>query len=136
MIKEMRKILIIDDDAGMVRLAEKWFRVDGYEVIGALTGVGGIKRAQTENPDLILLDVMIPDLTGVEVAKKLYADPATKNIPIIFMTVCIGVENDKGNENMEIDGRSYRAFAKPLHTRKLLSAARKLINFSKNNQPI
>ncbi|MBF0479837.1 MAG: response regulator [Candidatus Omnitrophica bacterium] len=132
-MKDARKILIIDDDAGMVRLAEKWFRGDGYAVIGALTGENGIKRAKLEQPDLILLDVMIPDLSGVEVAKRLQVDSLTQNIPIIFMTVCIGVENDKGDENIEVDGRKYRAFAKPLHTRKLLSVSRKLINFSKNN---
>lgn len=132
MTKSIRKILIIDDDPGMVKLAEKWFRVDGYEVLGALSGQSGVERAKAECPDLILLDFMIPDLSGIEVAKALYADERTRAIPIIFMTVCIGVENDKGDETVDVDGRLYRAFAKPLHVKKLLSTARKLINVARN----
>ena len=131
-MKNSRKVLIIDDDPGMVRLAEKWFRVDGYDVVGALSGESGIERAKEETPDLILLDFMIPDINGVDVARKLFEDDVTKDIPIIFMTIVIGVENDQGDEQVDVDGRFYRAFAKPLHTKKLLSVARKLINTSRN----
>jgi len=79
-------------------------------------------------PTLILLDLMLPDVGGVEVARSLRSDPRTEQIPVIFMTVTLGVEVDKGDETMEVDGWLYRVFAKPLHRPKLLSEIRKSIN--------
>ena len=123
-----KKILVIDDDPVMVRLIERILRNDGYEVVGALKGRSGIERAQKENPDLILLDVLLPDINGKEVAHQLHHNPVTRNIPIVFMTVTIKLEDDKGNQEIIIDGQRYRAFAKPVHNRRLLSVIRKTIN--------
>ena len=128
MKKTPKKILVIDDDTILVRILDKSLRADGYEVIGALKGGTGIERAKNEHPDLIVLDLMLPDIGGTEVTRRLKGDPQTKDIPILFITVTMGVENDKGDEHIEIDGKKYRIFAKPLHNRKLLSTIRKLIN--------
>ncbi|MCK5580280.1 MAG: response regulator [Candidatus Omnitrophica bacterium] len=133
MKKEKKKILVVDDDAGMVKVLEKWLHVAGREVIGALSGETGLERAEKEVPDLILLDLMLPGIGGVEVARRLKANSVTKDIPVIFITMCIGVENDKGDEKIEVDGQIYRAFAKPLHNKKLLSEIRKTINRRENS---
>ena len=129
------KILVIDDDPVMVRLIERILRNDGYEVFGALRGKSGLERVQKEIPDLILLDVLMPDIDGKDVARQLQKDPKTKDIPIVFMTVTIKLEDDKGDERIVVDGHNYRAFAKPVHNRKLLSVIRKEINrrVHKNN---
>lgn len=132
MKRRQRKILVIDDDPTLLPVLEKRLTVDGYKVIGTLAGESGVKRAIEESPDLILCDLMIPDISGVEVTRKLRAHEQTKKIPIIFMTAYMGVENDKGNEELEIDGDLFRTFAKPLHTPKLLSVIRKTLNKLEN----
>lgn len=129
MSKSFKTVLVVDDDPGVIKLLEKWLHVDGYKIIGALSGKAGIERAHDDPPpDCILLDLMIPDINGADVARALQKDPAVKDIPIIFITVTMGVENDKGDEEIDIDGVKYRIFAKPLHNRKLLSTIRKSIN--------
>lgn len=123
-----RKILVIDDDPNVIKILEKWIGTSGGAVIPALNGQVGLEIAKREKPELILCDMMLPGLTGVEVARKLKAMPETADIPVIFMTVTMGVEVDRGDETVDIDGCLYRIFAKPLHNRKLLSEIRKSIN--------
>ena len=76
------------------------------------------------------MDVILPDCNGRDIAQKLQSDPDTKDIPIIFTTNTLSLEMDDGNQVFDVDGRKYRAFAKPLHYRKLVSAIRKEINRS------
>lgn len=124
----LKKILVIDDDPNTVRLLQKWCANAGYDVQRALNGMEGLTQARAEAPSLILLDLMLPDIGGVEVSRRLKADPLTQNIPVIFITVTLGVEVDKGDETLEVDGIKYRIFAKPLHVPKLLAEIRKSIN--------
>ncbi|MDP2654624.1 MAG: response regulator [Candidatus Omnitrophota bacterium] len=126
--KKPRRILVVDDDLGMIRLLEKWLNIDGKNVLSASDGTVAVRRAKEEVPDLIVLDLMLPDIGGVTVTQQLKADERTRNIPIIFITSTMGVENDKGDEQIEIDGEKYPIFAKPLHNPKLLSAIRKSLN--------
>lgn len=128
MTKPLAKILVIDDDPNTVRLLRKWCENAGKDVVGALNGRAGIELALKENPGLILLDMMLPDIGGTDVARELKKNAATRDIPILFITVTLGVELDKGDETVEVDGILYRIFAKPLHPRKLLSEIRKSIN--------
>lgn len=128
MVKQSFKILVIDDDPNTVRLLEKWCHNAGKDVLGALNGQVGLEMAEKERPDLILLDMMLPDLGGVAVAQRLKKDTATHDIPIIFITVTMGVENDRGDETISVDGCLYRIFAKPLHPKKILTEIRKSIN--------
>jgi len=128
MTKKPKRILVIDDDPNIVRLLDKWLNNAGCEVLGAYNGKAGLELARKDQPDLILLDLMLPDIGGLKVAQRLRAKAKTENIPVIFMTVTMGVEIDKGNETMEVDGWLYRVFAKPLHRPKILSEIRKSIN--------
>ena len=123
-----RQILVIDDDPGMIKILEKWLKVAGKKVIGALSGKSGLKRAREDRFDLILIDLMLPDIGGIEVAQKLKASPGTQGIPLIFISAYIGLENDKGDEKIDIDGHLCPVFAKPLHNPKLLSEIRRSIN--------
>lgn len=129
------KILVIDDDPVIVRMLEKILKMDGYEVLTALSGTAGLQKAKKERPFIILLDVLIPDIDGKEVARELYADAVTRDTPVIFLTITIDVKKDKGEEAIDIDGRSYRAMAKPMHTRKLLSMIRKAVNRRIHSNP-
>jgi pilus assembly protein CpaE len=80
------RILIIDDDLDTLKLVGLMLEREGYDIIVASNGVQGLAKAASEKPDLILLDVMMPDLDGYEVARRLQADPQLDPIPIIMFT--------------------------------------------------
>jgi CheY-like chemotaxis protein len=81
-----KKILIVDDDPGIVKLLSMLLMGKNYEILIALDGQQGIKIAQKEIPNLILLDIRMPNISGIEVFEKLLQLDITKNIPVIFMT--------------------------------------------------
>lgn len=81
-----RKILVIDDNPNDVALVEEILRTEGFEVIKAYGGVEGLKKARAENPDLIMLDMLMPDLDGFDVMKLLRSNDATNNLPIVVFT--------------------------------------------------
>ncbi|MFA6093872.1 MAG: response regulator [Elusimicrobiota bacterium] len=81
----MRKILVVDDNAAFTELVEMVF-VGEYEVLKAADGEEGLKLAQSAKPDVILLDVMMPKVSGLEMLRQLQSDPETRIIPIIVLT--------------------------------------------------
>ena len=87
------KILAVDDTEPNLRLVRALLGGAGYEVITATSGKAGLEAAMCENPDMILLDIMMPDLTGYEVCQRLRADPRTHDTPIIFLTAMHEMED-------------------------------------------
>lgn len=81
-----KKILLIDDEEEMVEMVSADLAAAGYAMITALESLQGIEKAKAENPDVILLDIMMPEIDGYEICKKLKAMDETQNIPIIFFT--------------------------------------------------
>jgi len=86
----MAKILIIEDDPLMLRMYQKIFKFEGFEVTVASNGEEGIEQTRKEKPTLILLDIMMPKMNGLEVLDKLKNDPLTKKIPIVMLTNLAG----------------------------------------------
>src|SRR3972149_6469134 len=86
----MAKILIIEDDPLMRRLYQKIFTFEKYEVESAEDGEEGLEKARKVKPTLILLDVMMPKMNGLQVLEKLKADPDLKKIPVVMMTNLAG----------------------------------------------
>lgn len=82
----MKKILFIEDESVLQKTFDSAFKSEGYEVVSALDGETGVNLAKTQKPDLILLDMVLPKLTGFEVLKKLKEDSKTKKIPVIVLT--------------------------------------------------
>ncbi len=80
------KILIIDDDIDTLKLVGLMLQKQGYLIVAANNGPQGLEQAERETPDLILLDVMMPEMDGYEVAKRLRANPLTTNTPILMFT--------------------------------------------------
>jgi len=80
------KILIIEDDLDVAEMLNAYFRVQGYEVFTVNWGEDGVRSAQTVHPDLVILDIRLPDIDGYEVARRLRGDRRTADIPIIFLT--------------------------------------------------
>jgi len=130
MTKKKKKILVVDDSPVMQRLTEKKLANDNFTVFSAYDGTECLTEAKNKLPDIILMDVILPDINGKEIVHKLKEDPETAEIPIIFTTNTLSLEVDDGNQVFEVDDVKYRAFAKPLHYRKLLSAIHKEINRS------
>ena len=81
-----KKILVVEDEPNIIKLISFILKSSGYEVVEAEIGAEGIKKAKSEKPDMIILDVMMPKMDGFEVAKKLKADSATRNIPILMLS--------------------------------------------------
>ena len=80
------KILIIDDDVDTLKLVGLMLQKQGYQIIAAANGEQGITQAEASNPDIILLDVMMPEMDGYEVAKRLRANATTATTPILMFT--------------------------------------------------
>lgn len=81
-----KRILLVEDDRFLRRACEASLRQRGFTVILAIDGEEGLRLARTEAPDLILLDLLMPKLPGIEVLKALKADPATEAIPILILS--------------------------------------------------
>jgi len=84
-----KKILLIDDDPDLVETVSIILKSKKYEVIAAYGGIEGLEKAKKENPDLIVLDVMMPDKDGYTVCKELKADPELSRIPVLLLTAVV-----------------------------------------------
>ena len=89
----MAKILLVDDDRLMVKMYQGKFEDDGYDVAVATNGEQGIEKTNEFKPDLILLDIMMPKVNGLEMLKRLKEKETTKKIPVILLTN-VGSEED------------------------------------------
>ena len=79
-------ILVVDDQPINVQLLKRKLEREGIQVTAAYNGAEALQLVKKEKPDLILLDVMMPDMDGIEVCQRLQADEATRSIPMIFIT--------------------------------------------------
>jgi two-component system alkaline phosphatase synthesis response regulator PhoP len=82
----MKKILIIEDEKDIVNLLTHYLEKDGYQVQSANDGIRGLQIARSENPDLVILDLMLPQMDGLEVCKKIRSIPETASVPVIMLT--------------------------------------------------
>jgi len=82
----MARILIVDDDPDLVETVSMMLEAKGYETLAAYGGIEGLDKAKNEKPDLIVLDVMMPDKDGFAVCEELKGDPQFEDIPIILLT--------------------------------------------------
>lgn len=87
----LKKILIVDDEPNNLQLLRQVLK-GKFQLIFANCGVKALSAAQEHQPDLILLDIMMPDLSGYEVCEKLKSNPLTKAIPVIFVTAMSDAE--------------------------------------------
>jgi DNA-binding response OmpR family regulator len=117
----MAKILIVEDEPGMVAGLRDNFEFEGYEVLTARDGVAGLERALKESPDLVLLDVMMPRMSGLDVCKQLKAKKP--QIPIIMLTAR-GQEVDKV-VGLELGADDY--VTKPFSIRELLARVKAVL---------
>jgi len=80
------KILVVDDEPDVVAFLEATLRADGFDVVKAYDGIGALDLVSSERPDLVLLDIMMPMMSGYEVCEQIKANPETQNIPVVCVT--------------------------------------------------
>ena len=112
----MRRILIVDDEETNQRLLKAILEAKGYETLQAYDGAEGLKFAKESQPDLILMDIQIPEIDGIAAFKILQSDPLTMNIPVIALT-SYAMGGDK-KKFLSIGFRDY--IAKPISINEFL----------------
>jgi len=118
------KILIVDDDIETLRLVGLMLQRQGYKIVAANNGAQALSMAKTELPDLILLDIMMPDMDGYEVTKQIRSDPNTKTTPIIMFTAKSMVDDKVAGFDAGVDDY----LTKPVHPAELVAHIRALLS--------
>jgi len=126
------KILIIDDDVDTLRLVGLMLQRQGYEISVASNGSQGLAKALEERPDLILLDVMMPDMDGYEVARRLRKNPATLAVPILMFTA--KTQLDDKVTGFEVGADDY--LTKPTHPTELQAHVKTLLARSAQKEKV
>ncbi|MDD4179861.1 MAG: response regulator [Candidatus Margulisbacteria bacterium] len=119
----VKRILVVDDEPDVASLLTLMLKSQGYEVIAAGDGQEALEKARSENPDLILLDVMLPRLDGYKVARMLKFDENYSHIPIIMLTAKIQ-DRDK-QTGLEMGANDY--VTKPFDTAQLLAKIKDIL---------
>jgi len=118
------RILIVDDENDFIELLQYKLAGQGYDLIVANDGVHALSQARTQKPNLILLDILLPDLDGLSVCEILRRQPGTRKIPIIFMSALSG-DITKRTATMQADD----FFTKPLDLSRLQKRIGELLHF-------
>ena len=120
----MTRVLVVDDDAPIRLLCRVNLEAEGMEVIEAADGTDGLEKARSASPDVVLLDVMLPKLDGWRVAEALLEDPATGEIPIVFLTARAELRDQA--RGLELGGIDY--ITKPFNPVELADVIRELLD--------
>ena len=118
-----RRILVVDDNAQNLELLVAYLDALPCEVRTAADGVEALEKVQAEVPDLILLDIMLPRMSGFEVLRHLKSDPQTREIPVIAVTAL----NELGDIERGVDSGADDFISKPVNRLELLTRARSLL---------
>lgn len=126
-------ILVVDDEQDLLDLIEYNLRKEGFKVLKAENGQDGIQIAKELKPNLVLLDIMMPQMDGIEVCDRMREDPELKQIPIIFLTA-------RSDEKTEVEGLNKGAddfITKPISTTKLISRIKAVLRrFDDTEEPV
>ena len=119
-----KKILLIDDSRTVLMMESTILVQRGYEIVTAADGVEGVAKAVSDRPDLILMDLMMPNMDGFEACRRLRENETTRSIPIIMVTTKSEVEKIKAAEELGCQGY----VTKPVNGSELLAKVKALLN--------
>ena len=111
-----QRILLVDDEPSIVKMVAKRLEVAGFEVIVAMDGEEALEKAKTQNPDVIILDCMLPKLNGYEVCAALKKDPERQKIPVIMLSARVQERDEKAG--LECGADAY--IRKPFNSQELV----------------
>ena len=125
--------MVVDDEQDLLDLIEYNLKKEGFSVLKAENGLEALETAREQNPDLVLLDIMMPKMDGLEVCEKMRSDAELRHIPIIFLTA-------RGDEKTEVEGLDLGAddyVTKPISTTKLISRIKAVLRrFSETEEEV
>jgi DNA-binding response OmpR family regulator len=116
-------VLVVDDDPVIVRLLEVNFEMEGFEVVTAVDGMDGVERCRTTQPDIVVSDVMMPKLNGLELCVALKADDTTKHIPVVLLSAKAQVSDIRAG----LDSGADDYVTKPFEPLDLIDRVNKLL---------
>jgi twitching motility two-component system response regulator PilG len=118
------KIMVVEDDEKLLELECILLTSSGYRVCGMLRGKEALESIEKEMPDLILLDVMLPDVDGFEVCRQIKSNPMTNHIPVVLLTAKKGIEDMVKGEEVKAD----HYLTKPFKSAVVLETIRTFLN--------
>jgi CheY-like chemotaxis protein len=138
------RILIVDDDHSLVRVAERVLQKEGFEVLTAFDGMEGLQKAREEQPDLVILDLVMPGTDGYEVCQLMQKDPGTRRIPVVVLSRRGRVDEegiDRGSANirareqqMAFQAGAIDFLSKPIAAKELVARVKSALWFGKIEQ--
>ncbi len=124
----MPKILVVDDDPDLVETVSMMLESRNYDVIPAYGGTEGLKKARSEKPDLVVLDVMMPDKDGFEVCKEMKADPQLAGIPVLLLTaVASKISETRYTTRMGMETEADDYVDKPVEPEEIVRRVQRLL---------
>ena len=125
----MARILLVDDDQSLAQLTKTALIKKGYEVTVARDARRAIEEAKRQKPDLILMDIMLPQVSGGEAVKELRKNPGLTNIPVVFLTALVSSEEkDIEKIGISVDGIKYKSLGKPYEIDQLLKLVASIVD--------
>lgn len=118
--KSVRRVLVVDDEEDLVRLVTFHLEKEGYRVHGASSGTGGLQYALEQQPDLVILDVMLPEMDGLEVCRRLRRDSRTSYIPVLMLSA----RRDELDRVLGLELGADDYMVKPFSVRELVARVR------------
>jgi DNA-binding response OmpR family regulator len=119
-----KRILLVDDDPGLTALLDLVFRRANFEVVVANTGLDGLKKAIELSPTLVLLDIMMPDLNGIEVCKRLRDTPGMSDLPVLILSA----SGNKNDRDLALAAGADAFIQKPISPTELVSRVNTLLS--------
>ena len=119
----MSEILIVEDNDKNMKLVRDVLQAKGYRTIEAVTGEDGVRLARERHPALVLMDIQLPGISGIEALRQLRADPATAAIPVIAVTASVMASDRRNIVDAGFDGY----VGKPLNLKEFLEAVRNAV---------
>lgn len=122
-----KRILIVEDDPSLLRAVSYILEKEGYEVLTAMNGLEGLTKAKGENPDLLILDVMLPGIDGFEVCHRLRAESQTAQLPILMLSA----KGQAADKTMGLQVGANEYLTKPVERLVLLGKVEALLGAKK-----
>ena len=119
----MSVILIVEDNEKNMKLARDVLQARGYQTLEAVTGEEGVRLAKERKPDLVLMDIQLPGINGIDALKQLRADPATARIPIVAFTASV-----TPTDRTQINQAGFDTFlGKPINLKEFLETVQRML---------
>jgi two-component system cell cycle response regulator DivK len=126
----MSLVLIVEDNDKNMKLARDILNAKGYQTVEALTGEDGVKLAKEKKPDLVLMDIQLPGINGIEAFKQIRGDKATARIPVVALTASV-----TPTDRSEITAAGFDAFiGKPINLKEFVETVKRLIEGNKKEK--